>query len=718
MTGHLMRALLVASLIVAAPLALPAQAHTTSAVVELRRALLRHDWAALEHGLAVRQLRGDQDSEVEFRYVFAFDAFASGDSALQQHLDAWVAAEPTIAIARAARGLYFVRMAAAAKPLDEVHPSAAATREISRWLALATADADAALRLDSSEFMAHVIRLGMIPLQWRGRETRDAYEAAVGLRPSSLHARALYIETLTPRFENPPSRMARFADSAQRHASVNPRLRVLRGMAAYERANDLAAREQHAAAIREFTIALAFGDYWRFRYERGMEYFRVDSLAKALIDLNRALAERPGYVPSLVGRALTFAHLARQLEGIERVRLMRRADEDVRVAALLDARDEDVRGILNGGAPPGGWATPPQPVGGALVAVSPAPDALAPLGRPADLLTLHTLLLARNYGALDSAMAARRAEARADPARENRYVYAFDVFGSGDPALDAPIDAWVAHDTTRAIAWAARAHHRVARAWRARGTSFANELSVTQQERLHDWLRLAAGDAMQAASLDSTDIAGHLAMLDVTMLRGDDALGLRVVRDAIRRLPGSMLVRARYMYSLRPNWGGSLADMETFAATQQRDLRLNPHMTTLLGLADLERGETLAGDDQLQPAVAAYGRALSHGRHWRAFYDRARVYRDIEEPERTLADLEQAVAERPASATLLAWRAVANLELSYERYGPAAQALVRRARDDYRLAITFDSTARDVGWVGKTFPELTSDARSARSRRR
>jgi len=687
-----------------------AQSHTTAAIAELRLKLLRHDWDGLEQAISLRQLRGDEESQVESRYVFAFDAFVSGDSALQPHLDSWVASSPSSAVARVARGLYFVQMAAAAKPRDEMQPKRASDREISRWVALASADADAALRLDPSDFMAHVIRLGMIPLEWRGTETRDAYEAALRLRPSTLHARALYLEQLTPRFDNPPSRMVRFADSAQRRVTVNPRLRVLRGMSAFEHARELAVRERHDSAIVEFTHALVYGDYWQFRYERGMEYYRMDSLTKALIDLNRALAERPGHVPSLVGRALTFAHLAREREGSARDDLMHRADEDVRVAALLDSRDPDVRGLLNGSAPPGGWvmagavSAPPQS------SVMPAPP--SELDRPQDLLVLRQLLLDGNFGRLDSAFAERRADAWRTPAHEARYVRALDIFDTGDRALEAPLDDWVARDTTNAFAFAARARYRVKRGWRARSTKSADDVTREQWNAMRGWLDLAGRDAVRSARLDTTDIAPHFTMLDATMLEGKDELTLRVLRDAVRRQPTSMLIRARYMYSLRPAWGGSIEALERFANAQQPDARLNPRMSVLLGLADVERGDDLDDDDQWQAALAAYTRALSYGRHWSYFYKRGRIYRQLEEPERAYADMEQAVAERPGSAEALAWRAVTALELSLERDGKSADVLLQRAREDFALAMTFDAMDEDVVWVRKTYPTLAAGVRS------
>src|SRR4051812_30485022 len=85
-----------------------------------------------------------------------------------------------------------------------------------------------------------------------------------------------------------------------------------------------------------------------------------------------------------------------------------------------------------------------------------APSAGAQIDRPADILSLRRLLEGHEFVRLDSALAARRSEARRSPASESRYVYAYDAFDVADSTLRPHLDAWVAQEPSSPRARLAR----------------------------------------------------------------------------------------------------------------------------------------------------------------------------------------------------------------------------------------------------------------------
>lgn len=667
--------------------------------------LVGHDWPALNRELASRRAAADAQPAAEGRYVFAFDAFISGDSTVQRHLDAWVAAEPESVLPRVARGLYFVEMAWTPINRLDREPADYDYKESRRWLSLARSDARAAIRIDSTEPAAHLITLRMIPVQRDTESTLESLRSYLARWPSTLLARTEYIEELTPRVGNPPARMIRFADSAQQLIRTNRRLAILRGWPAFERGRADGWKGRHIAAIKAYTSALASGDYWRFRYERGMEYFRADSLEKALVDLDKAIAERPGHVASLAGRASVLGHIARREKDWRTSATLKRAQADVDIAFALNRSAHEVVSIVGDSAA----ADPQTPSSNAAqatadVAVERAPPASP--GTPLQMLALRQMLVQHDFTALDSALASRAALARANPLSENQYVYAFDVFAAPDSALREHLDAWVAHDTLRAFARAARGAYFVARGHQARGTKLAEATSEAEWRNMREWLRLAGFDAIAAIRLDPADVMGHSVVIGITHLNGIDSTDSLAMRDAIRRQPSSMFVRMRYMGNLSPAWGGSLEALDAYAASEQSAVPVNPRMRVLLGMSDVERGEELDQDDQSQAAVAAYSRALSHGDFWRYRMRRGHAYYFMNEPDKALADLNRAVAERPASAEALTWRALTALLASRQLEGAAAESLLRRAREDMRLATVFDASHSTVVWARKQVPEL------------
>jgi len=697
--------LALALILVAAPRVSAAQALTTGGILELRGMLVRHDWPALYRELTSRRAAADAQPANEGRYVFAFDAFVSGDSTLQRHLDAWVAAEPESVLPRVARGLYFVEMAWTPINRLDREPAAFDYQESRRWLSLARADARAAIRIDSTEPTAHLITLRMIPVQRDPPSTREALHSYMARWPSTLLARTEYIEELTPRVGNPPALMIGFADSAQRLIARNSRLAVLRGWPAFERGRANGWKDQHTAEIKAYTSALAWGDYWRFRYERGMAYYRAGSLEKALADLDKAIAERPGFVASLAGRASVLAHIAQRDTNWRSSATFKRAQADVDVAFALNRNAHEVVSIV-GDSAAADLQTPSSNDAGAttVVAVERAPSASP--GTPLQMLALRQMLVQRDFTALDSALASRAALARANPLNENQYVYAFDVFAAPDSALREHLDAWVAHDTLRAFARAARGAYFVARGHRARGTKSADATSAAEWQSMHEWLLLAGVDALAAIRLDPSDVMGHSVVIGIAHLSSSDSTDSLAMRDAIRRQPSSMFMRMQYMGNLRPAWGGSLEALDAYAASEQSAVALNPRMPVLLGMSDVERGEDLDGDNQSQAAVAAYSSALSHGDFWRYRMRRGRAYYFMNEPDKALADLNRAIAERPASVEALTWRALAALLASHQLEGAASESLLRRAREDMRLATVFDASHATVVWARKQLPEL------------
>ena len=706
---------LVAVLLACTPLWHSAQAQSLGAVLELRRLLTGHDWLALEHNLDLRRARAAADSRSESDYVFAFDALVSADPALQGHLDAWVVARPAAVLPRVARGLYFVQMAAAAKAADSGNPARQeATNQRARMLFLARADARAAVRLDAKEPMSYMIPLNIIPFERDTAGSAAALNNLVAIWPATLHARAAYFEQLTPRLGNPPGRMAQFTDSAQERASENPRLRVLRGMPEFERARSLGWEGKHESAIAAYSRALAYGEYWRFRYERGMEYFRIRSLSMALIDLNRALAERPGYVPALAYRALVLAHIAQQEPNWRDGATFRRAQADLARAIALDPQNEEVI-YLMGDSPAmelrvarraDTRATPaigdaPAP---AMGATARAPS--APTQTPNEIVLLHRLLVEDNFRLLDSALAARAVAARISGMQETIYTAAFDVFATPDAALRVHLDRWVLRDATNARARAARAVYFVARAQAARSMVFADSVKAGQWRGMKDWLTLALTDAAQAARLDETDIVGHGVTIDAIRMSGYDSAAVPVLRDALRRQPGSLFIRMKYMWMLRPRWGGSVDALKAFASAEQHAAHDNPRIALLQGMVAFDRGQQLHEDDQYQAAVAEYTKALAYGDFWRYRLARAHAYLSLQETEKALADLNRAIAERPSEVEALASRANAFAQLAERTEGTAAASLLRRAREDLRIAMLLDSGESTVRWMRENYPSL------------
>lgn len=331
--------------------------------------------------------------------------------------------------------------------------------------------------------------------------------------------------------------------------------------------------------------------------------------------------------------------------------------------------------------------------------------------RPADILALRQLLVAHEFVRLDSALSARRLDARRSPALEARYVHAYDAFAVADTTLRPHLDAWIAQQPASPHPPLARGELFIELARRARGGGWASDTKEEQFARMRDWLRLAVADASVAVRLDSTDVMAHAIVMNAARLDGSAEARQRVVDQALALERASLALRAQHMMSLRPRWGGSEEEMDAFAEAAQQHVAENPRLRVLLGFSAWDRGEGLWEDDQYQAAAVEYTKALSYGDFWRFRLARGWVYVTMHRPEQGLVDLNRAIAERPGIAEALAKRAITYDILAYPKEGPEREALMGRGLDDLAMATSLDPADPFVVWTRKNYPELIRPSR-------
>jgi hypothetical protein len=315
---------------------LEAQSGRPEDILVLRRFLGAHDFVRLDSALAARQraARGRPDREQE--YVYAYDAF-DRDSTMRVHLDAWVAARPSSPWALQARGTnFFVRAGAARGRQWASETTPEQLTAMYAWLKLAVTDAEAAVRLDSTDMVAWGIMLDAARLGGDEPAERSLLARALAIDPTTLTLSIRHMHALQPRWFGSDEEMEAFAAASQRYAAQNPRLRALLGYRAFLRGEDLVGEDVQHKAIAAYTEALSHGDFWSYRRERGEMYMRTDQPEKALVDLTRTIRERPGQADALAWRAYAYASLAEAQVGAARDDLLRRGADDLRLALALD----------------------------------------------------------------------------------------------------------------------------------------------------------------------------------------------------------------------------------------------------------------------------------------------------------------------------------------------------------------------------------------------
>lgn len=143
--------------------------------------------------------------------------------------------------------------------------------------------------------------------------------AATGLAkvPASFVIRKELMLCMEPRWGGSFQAMEKVAAGSESMFGVNPRLKILKGMPAYSRAQDASASNDFRRAVSLYTKAIAAGDdYYTFYRDRAYALQRLGRYIESLADLERAQALAPQDSEILTLTAYSLADLGRENEAL------------------------------------------------------------------------------------------------------------------------------------------------------------------------------------------------------------------------------------------------------------------------------------------------------------------------------------------------------------------------------------------------------------------
>ena len=256
-----------------------------------------------------------------------------------------------------------------------------------------------------------------------------------------------------------------------------------------------------------------------------------------------------------------------------------------------------------------------------------------------DVIGIHRMLVADDFDGLDARLAWNADSARHDSGYEGRYRAALDVFDAGDPALGPHLDAWVLHNRISSTAHLARATWRIARASSARGGR-AGETTKQQLDAMFHWGELAKQDLESAEGADPTNALIYFESMGVAMWYGEPAERKALLDSGLAQLPGSLLLRLRYLHSVRPRWGGAVEQMEAQVREADSAAARYPRLRLLHGFVAYDDASALYDRGDYAGAVRRFTDALRNGDTWQYRAERASAYfhaRQYQDASRALA---------------------------------------------------------------------------------
>jgi hypothetical protein len=209
-------------------------------------------------------------------------------------------------------------------------------------------------------------------------------------------------------------------------------------------------------------------------------------------------------------------------------------------------------------------------------------------------------LKAGNFAALDEYYSRQQQAYEAGRISDERLYASFRKLCEDSLDSGPSYDRWVQAFPNSYAAVLARGVNFYRMAWAARGVNDLADTPAQQIEGMRNWLARARPELLASLKLTRKPYLSTLYLLDTAMLQGSSEERRRWFEEGMAIDPSNTHVRYRYMFSLRPRWGGSYQQMEDFLA-QQRAQQAPPALLARLAMlihADKAEDAMRAGDNQ------------------------------------------------------------------------------------------------------------------------
>jgi Zn-dependent protease with chaperone function/TPR repeat protein len=177
------------------------------------------------------------------------------------------------------------------------------------------------------------------------------------------------------------------------------------------------------------------------------------------------------------------------------------------------------------------------------------------------------------HGALENLLGSLLLRFESDDSVSVELEKAFQAFRKLPPDGDAALNDWIERQP---LSYAARTARGIFYLWRgieARGSEYSRETPAESMRRMREDLGRARADLERSLSMSGKPYLSRLSMMTLARMLGDEAGGRAAYEEAVKLLPQGVEPRLARMRTLEPRWGGSLPQMEAFAASAAKELK-------------------------------------------------------------------------------------------------------------------------------------------------
>lgn len=322
-----------------------------------------------------------------------------------------------------------------------------------------------------------------------------------------------------------------------------------------------------------------------------------------------------------------------------------------------------------------------------------------PLRMP-DRGVLRHMALSGRFDELTDWIERWQTDFEANPRLEYWPMTALDAFSTADPRLNDAINAWVASHPDSFVPHAAKGNYLGGVAAAHRGTKYASETRQEQFAEMAAFNALATKSLNKALRLRPGLAAARLQLISIAMNEGDPVAARRQMEAAVSSCPECLQIRAKYLQSLNPKWGGSIEAMRAFAANSTEHAERNPRLKALTGFVDMIECDDFRGEKLFHAAWPACDRAIAAGVSFDALITRATLLLDEDRPDESAEAFTAALKLWPGHTSTLAARARA-MHLAKRTPEAANDILAALRADPFAVpAKLHQAVVGDLVWEG------------------
>lgn len=287
------------------------------------------------------------------------------------------------------------------------------------------------------------------------------------------------------------------------------------------------------------------------------------------------------------------------------------------------------------------------------------------------------LLKDKKFKELDSFLQAKQHSYEAGNLVPDALYEQFNFASGNESWLETHLSAWIMSAPASYAAHVARGRYYVSRAWEARGDDYISNTPPKNIREMSRLMKLAVVDLEKSIPLTVKPLLSYSLLIDVGMAMGRSEQNRHWLDEANRIDPANTYVKIGYLLTLRPRWGGSIEEMQSFVDESKKLLKKQEDINLLQSHVWRSHAYVRWKDyKDYHGCIDYYSKAIDlHDKEIRPFARRGYCYHKLKKYDEALRDYNRVLSIAPRNGYVLKSRGALYSDL--HRFDEAIVDLVR-----------------------------------------